>query len=534
MTVSLMTMLGGRVNLTAAPVEKEVAVQAELPSDAADTDFETAMASVEPKEISARQLQEFFAAHGVDVDMAEYGFAGLEFTALNAQAAVMMQAKAPQPKLPSDVAVGVQEVQASQPVAKLDKDSQAVLDALIAQLPERELTADELSTIVQATGIEPIVIFDALRNTPAASPNLAAAMVDDMGAAAQDAGLPLPKPNAKADAAANAAVTAANIAAAVSDEPVADVPTEMAPKNPNITPEQQATLQKIVDALQGVSEQPELPGEWLSRVAALAAAQPKQTTKVTLAENAAASVAQPATNDNGKRAAKGEAVEAAAANVSAKTPDVRAEAAPVESQPAPASDSTDSETVVATAKSDMTGRVVVNVTEQVVAKQPETSPVKFAAPAPQQPEPQLPATEQVNVHIRKIADSGDTTIKINLKPVELGAVDIKIETGADGHARVQVTAEKRDTLDMLQRDVRSLERALQDIGFKADNSSLSFDLRGDNPQQQAGQYGEEKQGSGKFSLDGGYAEEPENTVTNAYDVSRAYSLTLDRGVDISV
>ena len=34
-------------------------------------------------------------------------------------------------------------------------------------------------------------------------------------------------------------------------------------------------------------------------------------------------------------------------------------------------------------------------------------------------------------------------------------------------------------MDLLQRDARDLERALQDAGLRADSGSLSFNLRGD-------------------------------------------------------
>jgi hypothetical protein len=41
-----------------------------------------------------------------------------------------------------------------------------------------------------------------------------------------------------------------------------------------------------------------------------------------------------------------------------------------------------------------------------------------------------------------------------------------------------ITADNKETLDMLQRDRASLEQALADAGLKADAGSLSFNLRG--------------------------------------------------------
>ena len=41
-----------------------------------------------------------------------------------------------------------------------------------------------------------------------------------------------------------------------------------------------------------------------------------------------------------------------------------------------------------------------------------------------------------------------------------------------------ITADRADTLDLLQRDARILQNALQDAGLQADGNSLSFELKG--------------------------------------------------------
>lgn len=45
-----------------------------------------------------------------------------------------------------------------------------------------------------------------------------------------------------------------------------------------------------------------------------------------------------------------------------------------------------------------------------------------------------------------------------------------------------VTVERPETLELLQRDARGLERALQDAGLRTDSGSLNFNLRGDGQQ----------------------------------------------------
>ena len=85
--------------------------------------------------------------------------------------------------------------------------------------------------------------------------------------------------------------------------------------------------------------------------------------------------------------------------------------------------------------------------------------------------------EQISVNIQKAVKDGADKITIQLRPAELGRVDVRIEVTSDGRAQVHVTADRADTLDLLQRDARDLARALQDAGLRADAGSLQFGLR---------------------------------------------------------
>ncbi len=93
--------------------------------------------------------------------------------------------------------------------------------------------------------------------------------------------------------------------------------------------------------------------------------------------------------------------------------------------------------------------------------------------------------EQVKVNITKAKESGTglDKIKINLKPKELGSIEVKMEVGNNGHLKTSITATRPETLDALQKDFRVLERALADAGFDMKDNSLSFQLRGENQQQ---------------------------------------------------
>ena len=88
-----------------------------------------------------------------------------------------------------------------------------------------------------------------------------------------------------------------------------------------------------------------------------------------------------------------------------------------------------------------------------------------------------PATNQVSIQLSKAVQNGDSKIKIQLRPQELGRVEVKLEIANDGRAKALIIAERPETLEILQRDVRVLDRALQDAGLKTDQNSLSFDLQ---------------------------------------------------------
>ncbi|MEE2688337.1 MAG: flagellar hook-length control protein FliK [Pseudomonadota bacterium] len=102
------------------------------------------------------------------------------------------------------------------------------------------------------------------------------------------------------------------------------------------------------------------------------------------------------------------------------------------------------------------------------------------APRPARPPvPPQEVTSQVAVQIKKAVGQGSDHIRIQLKPAELGRVEVKLEVTEDGRAMAVVSAERSDTLDLLQRDAAGLRQALQDAGLNTDSNSLSFNLRGE-------------------------------------------------------
>ena len=118
---------------------------------------------------------------------------------------------------------------------------------------------------------------------------------------------------------------------------------------------------------------------------------------------------------------------------------------------------------------------------------PETAPTNRAAIELRHLPPPPAAAEQIALRIGKAIETGADRITIQLKPAALGRVDIRLEVAENGHTIVVVAAERAETLDLLQRDSRGLERALQNAGLDTDSQNLSFNLGngGDAPANDA-------------------------------------------------
>ena len=108
-----------------------------------------------------------------------------------------------------------------------------------------------------------------------------------------------------------------------------------------------------------------------------------------------------------------------------------------------------------------------------------------AAPAPPAAPP--PARQVAQVTIALALSPGQAPrLVVALEPAALGRVEIRIErTTAGAPAAVRVLAERPETLILLQRDARELDRALQQAGVAVAEGGLQFGLaaggQGDHP-----------------------------------------------------
>lgn len=128
---------------------------------------------------------------------------------------------------------------------------------------------------------------------------------------------------------------------------------------------------------------------------------------------------------------------------------------------------------------------------------PQTTPPAAAdTPAPAMPAvgpssapPPPPARQVAQVTIALALGQGQAPrLTVALEPESLGRVEIRIERGAEGEASaVQVLAERPETLALLQRDARELDRALGQAGVTIADGALQFGLSGGQPEQRPGQ-----------------------------------------------
>jgi len=109
--------------------------------------------------------------------------------------------------------------------------------------------------------------------------------------------------------------------------------------------------------------------------------------------------------------------------------------------------------------------------------------------------------DQVILQMNRNVKNGSDQMSLQLHPSDLGKITVKLDFGADGKVQGTVTADNPQTLSMLQKDSRSLERALQDAGLRADPGSLQFNLGGQGGNH-AGQTANGQNSSGTANADG--------------------------------
>ena len=138
---------------------------------------------------------------------------------------------------------------------------------------------------------------------------------------------------------------------------------------------------------------------------------------------------------------------------------------------------------------------------------------------------------QVGLQITRAIADGQNEFTIRLNPPELGRIEVRLEFAADGGVKAALSAEKPETLNLLQRDAAALERALNDAGVKTDSGSLNFSLQ--QGETQAGEDSDARAGSLSGAGDEAaedHSLEPEIEITEQV----IQQMVADGAVDIRV
>jgi flagellar hook-length control protein FliK len=122
---------------------------------------------------------------------------------------------------------------------------------------------------------------------------------------------------------------------------------------------------------------------------------------------------------------------------------------------------------------------------------------------------------QIAFELARQVTDGNTRFQIRLDPPELGRIDVRLDIDKAGQVNARLVVEKAETLDLMQRDQRGLERALQQAGIDSGKTNLEFSLK-QNPFVGQDQHGDERQTAGKGDENADGVEETPAPTVNLY------------------
>jgi flagellar hook-length control protein FliK len=133
------------------------------------------------------------------------------------------------------------------------------------------------------------------------------------------------------------------------------------------------------------------------------------------------------------------------------------------------------------------------------------------------------------VTIAARASTGSTRFDIKLDPPELGRIEVQMTLDREGRVKSRLVVEKQETLDLLQRDQRNLERTLAQAGLETSEGGIEFSLKD--------QGGDGRQGDSDRPARTWQAtvEDPDATATLAANTATYSRLAAARGgIDIRI
>jgi hypothetical protein len=126
------------------------------------------------------------------------------------------------------------------------------------------------------------------------------------------------------------------------------------------------------------------------------------------------------------------------------------------------------------------------------------------------------------------AAAGSTRFDIRLDPPELGRIEVQLILDREGSIRSRMVVEKQETLDLLQRDQRNLERALAQAGLDTKEGGIEFSLR-----DQGGHDRERPRPEQQLWLSRGGGTQTQTTALPAAEIQSRLAV-LRGGIDIRI
>ena len=88
----------------------------------------------------------------------------------------------------------------------------------------------------------------------------------------------------------------------------------------------------------------------------------------------------------------------------------------------------------------------------------------------------------IEIALKSLA--GVNHFEIRLDPAELGRIDVRLDIDDKGSVKAHLSVDRVETLALLQRDARTLERAFDQAGLKLSDGSVDLSLRDQQSQGQ--------------------------------------------------
>lgn len=254
------------------------------------------------------------------------------------------------------------------------------------------------------------------------------------------------------------------------------------------------------------------------------------------ASSAAATVAsaQNATGEAGEAVA---APQAAGGAAPAEKSGQAGEAAPVKAAVAKIEGSTPDAAQAGAQQQSAAAPVVPVALPRPVMMLPELDPALQASQAHQNASAEMGRATPLHVvpvEIGMRALAGNRQFDIRLDPGELGRVDVRLDISEDGEVSARLTVDRVETLQLLQRDARTLERAFEQAGLKTSEGGVQIGLRDPSDQPGSRQGGQQDDAPARNRRIWAASGDETSSVTTPVETVSARRVARVGGVDLSI